>query len=533
MDFSAEYIDYNATGYFSKIVTDYLNSHTNLQALYEHKPNFEGIKNALTQRKSFPTDRLALTSHLIKQYANIDINEKVSNNISLLKNENTFTVCTAHQPNIFTGHLYFIYKIVHTIKLADELKKQLPEYSFIPVFYMGNEDADLEELGHIYISGEKYEWNTNQTGAVGKMVVDKELIKLIKDFTARVDVLPYSKDIIQNINKFYIEGELIQQATLGFVNSLFESYGLVTLIPDSHELKKVMVSVFKDDIINNNPNKLVLATNEIIAQNYKAQASPRDINLFYIADQVRNRIIKEKEYFIVENTSLKFSPEEIQLELNSYPERFSPNVILRGLYQETILPNLAFIGGGGELSYWLQLHSLFEFYKIPFPVLILRNSFLIIDKKIAALRSKLNISTNDIFHSNLDLLNSFVAKNSEYDLDLNNYKLKIMQVYAEIQKQIEPIDKSLIPHVINLEKKAVGKMEGVQKKVLRSEKRKFSDTENQINKLKNMLFPNNSLQERIENIIPFYGKWGNNFIKALYDKSLTLEQKFCILEENN
>ena len=180
--FQSQYIPYSETGKFTKIILDYVAAANDVKDFYRHEVNIDGIKVSIEERKKFAGNRQLLVEQLQLQYKNIDGDDLVAQNIKALADENTFTICTAHQPNIFTGHLYFIYKILHTIKLADDLKKQLPKYHFVPVYFMGSEDADLEELNHIVIDGKKYVWHTKQTGAVGRMKVDDNLLKLISRY---------------------------------------------------------------------------------------------------------------------------------------------------------------------------------------------------------------------------------------------------------------------------------------------------------------------------------------------------------------
>jgi len=163
---TATHLPYSATGYFSKIVQDYLERSPSLRSFYEHDVSLDGIRSAIAARQEFDTDRELLVKELTTQYEALSSWDKVKRNIALLRKENVFTICTAHQPNIFTGHLYFIYKILHAIKLADDLSSQLKDFYFVPVFYMGSEDADLEELGNIWLNGEKLTWQTQQSGAV-------------------------------------------------------------------------------------------------------------------------------------------------------------------------------------------------------------------------------------------------------------------------------------------------------------------------------------------------------------------------------
>jgi bacillithiol synthase len=424
-----------------------------------------------------------------------------------------------------------VYKILHIIKLADSLKKELPEYNFVPVFFMGSEDADLEELNHIVIDGEKYRWQTKQTGAVGRMKVDANLIELIEKIAGRLSVEKFGKPLIELLKKCFVKNSTIEEATFLFVHNLFSKYGLLILLPDQAPYKKEMISIFEDDIFNHTSAKIVEQTSGKLSEHYKAQAYPREINLFYLKDNLRNRIVAVDDHFVVHDTDITFSKEAIKKELIENPERFSPNVILRGLFQEIILPDIAWIGGGGELAYWLQLKDLFKNYSVPYPVLVVRNSFLIIDEKYQTLLNKLNVFATDLFKGKENVLNEIVNKESNAVLNLLNEKKEIENIYYQIKELVKHIDTTLEEHVNALEKRQIKKLSSLEKKMFRAEKRKFTSQKNQLTKLFSALFPNDGLQERTENFMIFYSKWGNDFFKIIYDNSLTLDQQFCIIEQ--
>ncbi len=529
--FQPHYLLYSKTGNFSKIILDYIDQPEQLTPFFLHTPNIEGIKQAIIQRQSFTTDRDLLVNVLKAQYKEADTSPLVIKNIELLTSTNTFTICTAHQPNIFTGHLYFIYKILHTIKLAEYLNINIPENNFVPVFYMGTEDADLEELGHVYLNGKKYEWQTKQTGAVGRMIIDEHLIKLIDDFSGQLTVLPFGEKLLQILRSCFIKGITIQQATFKLIGILFQDYGLIVLLPDNADLKRSMLPVFEDDIFHNTPSEIVDKTSQKLSEHYKVQAHPREINLFYLKDNIRSRLIKKNDFYYAEDTDIRFTDEEIRLALNKHPERFSPNVILRGLYQETILPNLAFVGGGGELAYWLELKELFQHYEIPYPVLMLRNSFLLIDKKVKLLCEKLQLETDDIFKDEITLINELVKKESKHQLYLTLEKQQVREAFNEIKKATQQIDITLTPHTEALLAKTLKSLETLEHKMLKAEKRKFEAQQRQIKKIRSILFSNGDLQERVENFMPYYAKYGNDFINMLYENSLIFQQKFNVLYE--
>jgi bacillithiol synthase len=528
--FQSEYLPYSQTGKFSKIVLDYISKAPALKDFYQHPVNLEGIKSAIEQRKKYSTNRKVLADQFRNQYQQFEDCDLIKSNIQVLLDENTFTICTAHQPNIFTGHLYFIYKIFHTIKLADSLNKELPECHFVPVFFMGSEDADLEELNHVVIDGVKYEWETKQTGAVGRMKVDDNLVKLIEKIAGRLSVEEFGKPLIDLLKKCFVKNSTIEEATFLFVHNLFHEYGLLVLLPDNPAFKKEMIPIFEDDIFNHTSSKIVEQTSEKLSQYYKAQAYPREINLFYLKDNLRNRIVQVNDHFAVHDTNISFTKEQMKKEIYEHPERFSPNVILRGLFQEIILPDIAWIGGGGELAYWLQLKDLFKNFSVPYPVLILRNSFLIIDKKYKDLLDKLSLSAPELFEGKEALFNQMVNAKSNSVLNLTNEKKEFENIYYQMEELVKDIDRTLIRHVEALQTRHINALTALEKKMFRAEKRKFSNQQNQLNKIFSSLFPNSGLQERTENFMLLYSRLGKDFFDMLYYASLTLEEQFCILE---
>ena len=470
-----------------------------------------------------------MQAELVRQYQGMQTHSRVTANIERLADDNTFTICTAHQPGIFTGHLYFVYKILHAIKLADLLNEKMPQYHFVPVYYIGSEDADLEELGQIHLDGKKFVWETNQTGAVGRMNT-KGLEKIITEIEGQLSMQPHGRELVAILKRCYLENPDIQSSTFALVNELFAEYGLIVLLPDNANLKRVMSSVFAEDLLEQVPSGLVEeSVTALDKAGFKVQAHPRDINLFYLKDNLRERFIQNGTGYKVHDSQLKFSTEELQAALQQQPEIFSPNVILRGLFQETILPDVAFIGGGGELAYWLELKKLFDHYHVPFPVLVLRNSFLLIEKKWKDKIEKMGLSEADIFLPEQEILNKLVKKESGNQLSIAAQIEHTKKLYGELKDISAKVDVTLAAHVSALETTALKKLEALEKKLLRAEKRKFTDHQRQIRTIREALFPNNTLQERVENFMPYYAKWGREFLKLMYDHSTPLQDGFVII----
>jgi uncharacterized protein YllA (UPF0747 family) len=305
MNFTAQRVPYQHTGYFSRIITDYLNGNEFLKNYYEHPVTFSGIEDAIIQREKFPTDRHLLVKSLETQYADLPIHDTVKKNLESLSDKNTFTVTTAHQPAIFTGTLYFIYKILHTIKIAKTLSAHYPKRHFVPVFFMGSEDADLDELGNIYLDNEKLTWDTKQIGAVGRMSM-AGLEPIIERIEGEFAGDPFGPELINLLKDCYLKSENIQQATLKLLNILFGSYGLIVVIPDNRLLKSVMGAIFKDDLTIHLPFEITKKNIQQLSVQYPIQANPREINLFYLKDDIRERVERKDGKYYVNNTHIHY-----------------------------------------------------------------------------------------------------------------------------------------------------------------------------------------------------------------------------------
>lgn len=528
MDCKIELIDYAETGYFSKTILDYLKEYPPLRPFYEYSPAHPPFESIIEKRKSFPTDRKLLVSELQSQYSDMVKSDKVFVNIQLLGEENTFTICTAHQPNLFTGFLYFVYKNLHAIRLSEYLKTKFPKYNFIPVYYMGSEDNDLEELGTVHIGDHTYRWQTTQKGAVGRMSTEG-LQSMIEDVTETIGTNEYAQKIRSILKEAYLQHTDIQTATSFLVNELFGEYGLVTVNADTPGFKRAILPVMEEELFRGSSFKIVSKTIDELSKHYTPQASPREINLFYLKDQLRERIVREGEGWKVLNTDKVFDKKELEDELQAHPERFSPNVILRGVLQESILPNIVFIGGGGELAYWMELKALFEHYIVPYPLLMLRNSVLWVDAKSVQRLNKIGLMPQELFQDTETLINDFVEKNTQKQLVLKEEYKQIENLYAELNKKASDIDVTLKDSVAAARKKSLVAIGKLEHKFLKAEKKKFAWQADLISHVKNVLFPHHHLQERWENLVPFYAVYGPDFIDTVYKNLDPLNKHFTVI----
>ncbi len=493
---------------FSPFFLDYVQQKETLRPFYEIYPSVGNFNKLLTKKESSfsGASRKLLVGALTRQYKTIKLNAQVELNIQALAKPNTFTVTTGHQLNIFTGPLYFIYKIVTVINACKQLKAKHPDHHFVPVYWMASEDHDYDEIKYFRLNGKKYTWETKQSGAVGRFNT-RELRSLLNEVPGE------KKPFDEAYNKF----ERLSDATRYYVHELFKEYGLVVIDGDDRELKGSFKNVMEADIRGNTTIKMVEETNKKLeALGYETQIHCREINFFYLDNGIRSRIEKQGNRYHVVDTKLEFSEEEVKALIDREPEKLSPNVILRPLYQEMILPNIAYVGGPAEVVYWLQLKDMFQHHQVPFPALMPRNFAMVIDHVVERKLEKTGIDLSLFFEPKNFLFNHWVLKNSRHQLTVGDERKILLNTFDKLREKAGQIDKTLIPYVGAEEKRLANTLEKIEKKFLRAEKRLHADKLRQIEQVKDALFPNGGLQERTDNFLNFF-QHDQAFISKLID----------------
>ena len=527
-------IPFRDTNYFSSLICDYLDERQELQPFYNRFPKIENFKNQIEEKEtSYNKDsRNVLVSVLKKQYKSVETSKATLDNIELLQQSNSFTITTGHQLNLFTGPLYFLYKIISTINLTKELKAVYPKYNFVPIYWMASEDHDFDEINYFNFKGKKVKWHRDASGGVGELDTNG-LDKVFESFSKELGQganATFLKELFKNA---YLKHENLADATRYVANELFKGLGLVIIDANDRELKHLFIPYIKEELLNQTSYKSVSQTNQQINElpsNYKIQVNPREINLFYLKEGLRERIVFENDIYKVVDTSITWSKSELLEHLDEMPERFSPNVIMRPLYQEVILPNLCYIGGGGELAYWFQLKSNFEAVQVTFPMLLLRNSVLIKTLKQSEKLDKLGISINDLFSKQNDLINQQIKRLSIIDIDFSSQKKHLQNQFKALYKLAEETDKSFLGAVAAQEKKQLKGLSNLEKKLLKAQKRKLDDQISRITEIQNELFPSKSLQERNLNFSELYLEFGDQLIQQLVLNLQPLKGDFLILE---
>lgn len=506
------------TSKFSRLIIDYINSDPKLKNFYAYDHTIDAFAQVIKDRSGCFTDRKLVSEVLSDQYHSrikpgLSDFQKTNSNIQLLLDKNTFTVCTGHQLCLFTGPLYFIYKIISTINLAEKLKEKYPKNNFVPVYWMASEDHDFEEIKSIHLFGKTLAWeNKNAKGAVGRLNTES-LSPVIDELAQVLGDSENGKELIALFKNAYLKHNNLADATRYLVHEIFAEYGLVIIDADDKRLKESFVKIIRDDISNQTNFKLV---NDTISQleeiDVKPQVNPREINVFKLnSDRVR---IEES------------SPEVLALA----PEEYSPNVVLRPLYQQQILPNIAYVGGPGEIAYWLEYKAMFDHHKILFPILIPRNFALLTDEKTNQQLSKLGFSITDMFKDYETLIKEFVNRNTDGTLSLKEHETELVSVFNSISGKVALIDPTLKANIDAELQKSLNALKNIESKLLRTEKQKQETGINQIKKIREKFLPEGELQERYDNFAPYYLKYGKSFIAELKSAFEPFDYSMQIIE---
>ncbi len=515
---------------FSQMDLAYATERAGLRDFYHYEPELSQFGEAMHDKAKDETDRGLLVDVLKSQYDALGVNDKKQLVlIESLGSKGTFTVTTAHQPSLFTGPLYFIYKAFSAIKLVEMLAEKYPENTFVPIFILGGEDHDFEEINHVNIHGERIEWKNNQQGSVSRMTaatVRSAVDAVLKIKAENRQAIEAMEALDQAFSRFESYG----MAMASWVQQLLGDYGILVFNMDNRQLKHAMIPVFREELLKNSSHALVEASQKDLKKaGYGNQAFPREINLFYMDEGLRERIEKLDDRYLVLNTDLSFSEQEILTELENHPERFSPNVILRPIYQETILPNLAYVGGGGELAYWLERKSQFAHFGLNFPMLVRRDSAFWLSHRIQRKLVGLDLSLEDLSNRPEQVEKKYVEQHAKADFDIGAERAKLETGFAELQEKASTVDPTLGPMVGAQAAKMLKQIDHIGGKIRKTEKEKHRRALDDLQELRGELFPGDGLQERHDNFLSIYLSEGPAFFDLLLESFNPLDTRVKIL----
>lgn len=481
----------------------------------------------LKQNSFSAEQRQILSGVLEQQLSGLSLSSKQKENLENLKLQNTFTITTGHQLNLFSGPVFFVYKILQTIKTCSYLKENFPDFNFVPVYWMASEDHDFAEINHFKTENNYYEINEKSGGPVGRITVSDTFF--ISEFEKEFKDSVFGTELILMMKEAYKAGNTLTEAIKILVNRLFSDFGLLIIDGDAKELKNQVKEIFRDELLNFSLQKNSKEKVDFLTKKYgKVQVNPREINLFYLSE-TRDRIDFDGEKYIVVDTDKKFTREEILGELENNPEKFSPNALMRPVFQEKVLPNLAYIGGNAEIMYWLELKDYFKSLDIPFPILIPRNSMLFIKEKTLGKIEKLDLNIQDFFGNFTAITNQKILKDSSVLALLEEKELLLEKGFSELKTIAETTERSFGNMVKAEEVRQLKSFKRMKKRLLHAEKIKQGELLERLEKLFLDVHPSKTWQERVYNFSVFFSDYGYSWLENCWEEMVVQESKLIIV----
>jgi bacillithiol biosynthesis cysteine-adding enzyme BshC len=528
--FHCQFTEPNESMGFSRFDLDYWKSPQQFSELLSGLPNSESVLKQIERRSTFVL-RTEIASILRKQYQHFDQNSRVFEQIKKLELKNSYTVICAHQPCLMGGPMYWVYKILSTIKLCQEFKSQYPDYHFIPVYFSGNEDHDFEEINAFQIFQKRITWNENAGPATGRMPVNG-----LQDVLSNLEMIfernQNALNFIQSNTSWLQQSNTYGEYFRHFVNHLFGDLGLIYFNPDDAEAKSLFAPIIKNEISSQFIYHNTLPANDQIQKmHYPLQVNPRELNLFYHHTTGRKRLTKNDGLFQLVDTNVRWTESELLNDLKDNPVNFSPNVLLRPLYQEFLFPNVAFVGGGGEIAYWMQLKQCFQSVSIPYPLLFRRLSAFLYDQSLLSKITKTPFPPEAFLNPLQDLEKEFIKSQIPENIpdeDVNSIHMLLEKIRVNCEK-LDASSRSSIESEIQKISKSLEHISSKRNKVI---KQKYEQDLMNIRKIKDVLFPSNSIQERIQNFLPYYFIFGNSFFETIMDNYNPSLSRVCLFMEN-
>jgi len=520
-------IAFNDIESIPQLVKDFLNQ--KIEGFEEKIFSFDNFNQQIHQKQnSFDnSQREIIYKAFSDQLSHFTLSSKQKENIESIKSPNTFTITTGHQLNLFSGPVFFVYKILQTIKTCTNLKQKFTDFNFVPVYWMASEDHDFAEINHFKTENNFYEINEKSGGAVGRIKINDTFF--ISEFEKEFKDSIFGTELILMLKEAYKVGNTLTEAIQILVNRLFSEFGLLILDGDSKQLKNQVKDIFKDELIHFSLHKTSKEKVDFLTKKYgKVQVNPREINLFYLSE-TRDRIDFDGEEYIIVDTDKKFTEAEILSELESFPEKFSPNALMRPVYQEKVLPNLAYIGGNAEIMYWLELKDYFAEINLPFPILIPRNSMLFIKEKTLGKIEKLDLKIEDFFQNFTKITNSKILQNNSI-LDILDEKEKsLIHNFSELKKLAETTEKSFGNMVKAEEVRQLKSFKRMKKRLLHAEKIKQNELLERLEMLFLNVHPAKTWQERIFNFSVFFADYGYSWLENCLEEMEVEQSKLIIV----
>lgn len=527
------YINFSDIPGHQNLFLDYLYEFENVSDFYAN--DFRNKENYLKIFKNVAENRRNLSPNiselLTRQYSNLNPSSLTQQNIKKLSDKKTLAIVTGQQLGIIGGPLYTFYKIITTIKLSRFLSERYDDYNFVSVFWLEADDHDFNEVRSIKIIddgnslltiGYKEEIAEDDLKqSVGLINLDGSINEFFGKLNSSIKETEFKSVIFDRLKNFYKEGKSFKEAFRDLVFNYFDEYGLLIFDPQDSEVKNLLKPVFKKEITDFRIHtEQLVQVSATLEELYHAQVKVKPVNLFLRVDEGRYSIEPVENEYRLRRKRKSFTQEQLLELLENEPDKFSPNVLLRPICQDYLLPTAFYVAGPSEISYFAQIKPLYELYNIAQPMIYPRSSATILESSIANSLEKYSVKINDIFIDVENIKKKIISSVEESSVDemFNGISNQLEATFDQLKEKLLDVDKTIADSSNRYRDKILGTVNELKSKAEKAQQKKYEVTLRQIDRAAVHLFPNSNLQEREINFIYFANKYGEEFLNKIFDE---------------
>ncbi len=531
-----EWLDYRqippSAGGYSDLFYDYIDRYDAVKQFFpgnfRENESFESVLTAIDRRKH---DRATLVEVMREQNTRLGASPRTLENIDLLAKPTTYAVVTGQQVGLFGGPLYTVYKTITTIRLAEKLKLRYPKKDFVPVFWIEGEDHDFAEMNNAGVLDQENNlvrvaylpggtMPERNVGAVGELVLDDALAATYASLEAALGKTEFTSQILPALQESYAGGHTFNHAFGTWMNRMFSGQGLVFLSPNEPRLKKILSPLFVRELEEYPAiSQLVITRSAELEQRYHAQVKTKSINLFLFHKGGRYLIEPRETDFSLKGTRAFFQKEELLTIARENPSQFSPNVILRPLCQDMLLPTVSYVAGPSEIAYHAQLQPVYEALNIPQPVVYPRASVSILQGNLVRAMEKYGLDLAEFLGDVGKVTAKVVEQISDIKLDtlFANVSGNVHEALNELRFGLNEVDPTLLGALENVASKIDVNVGVLKEKSIAAQKRRNQTAVRQIEKSAAGLLPGGMLQERELCAVYYMNRYGPDVTKWMME----------------
>jgi len=514
--------------HFPRLADDYFHDYGKVREFFDGDFRDAAAYERQTERtlaRRIPRDELAAI--LREQNQSYGCGPRTLGHIEAMEREQACAVVTGQQAGLFSGPLYTIYKALTAIKLAERLSRNGPG-KYVPVFWLASDDHDLAEIDHIILLDKDNRLEEVRCGMppgelkipASALVLPPEIADCLRRLGDLTQESEFKADIIAALSEAYRPGRGWVEAFARWMTRLFQSYGLIFIDASDPRLKELGGEVFCREISEESaatPPALA-ASRRLRDAGYEGQVHLHEgiLNMFY-AERQRRSIQWDGQAFEIKEPREMRSKEDLLALAKEKPFLFSPNVLLRPIYQDTLLPTVAYVGGPGEIAYFAQMKGVYEKFGLPMPVIYPRKSLTIVERKIDRVLAKYHLDIPDLWGGVDGIIRSLGESGVPEPLGraLSLAASHLEQDFEPIIRDVAAFEPTLKESAQLSRGKMVQQLRFLEKKIVQAAKKQNDIAVGQIRKAGDHLYPNGHLQERVFNIVPYLLKYGPAFVDKL------------------